>query len=505
MKIWYDTTPASQLVANECGDCTVMPSQPGSFDLPITADDIRGLGFRTLKQCESLHIQRCCDGRWLVCDPVGSGRLIVLDTRGFLVLEQFRTVRVPLVVMKESAELLPSDIEEGAAIFYKLGFLQDIHQPSLAPLKGEMEALTAWLHVTNACNLRCHYCYISKTSEYMANDVARRAIDAIFRSARKQRLQRVTLKYAGGEASLHMAQVLEMHDYAASQAQQHGLALNAHILSNGVVLSQSTIDQLRARHIGITISLDGIGASHDKQRPFMSGHGSFQYVDQTIRRLLTNSVVPHITVTVSQRNLDGLPDLMMYILERELPFTLSYYRDNEFSEHILDLQFADEQMIAAMRLVFALIERHLPSRSLLNSLIDKADLSSPHRYTCGVGRNYLVIDHHGGVAKCQVDMKRSVTTIDADDPLQVVKDDLYGIQNLAVEAKEGCRTCDWRYWCAGGCPLLTYRATGRYDVKSPNCTIYKALFPEVLRLEALRLLKYTLPYRVENVRNTAVL
>ena len=114
-------------------------------------------------------------------------------------------------------------------------------------------------------------------------------------------------------------------------------------------------------------------------------------------------------------------------------------------------------------------------------------------------------DRHGGVAKCQVDLKRSVTTIDADDPLQVVKDDLDGIQNLAVEAKEGCRTCDWRYWCAGGCPLLTYRATGRYDVKSPNCNIYKAVFPEVLRLEALRLLKYTLPNRVVNSRNTAVL
>ena len=38
---------------------------------------------------------------------------------------------------------------------------------------------------------------------------------------------------------------------------------------------------------------------------------------------------------------------------------------------------------------------------------------------------------------CWVDIKRSVTTIDADDPLQVIKDDLDGFQNLAVEAKEG--------------------------------------------------------------------
>ena len=72
------------------------------------------------------------------------------------------------------------------------------------------------------------------------------------------------------------------------------------------------------------------------------------------------------------------------------------------------------------------------------------------------------------------------------------------MQNLAVEEKEGCRTCEWRYWCAGGCPLVTYKVTGRNDVKSPNCNIYKALFPAALRLEALRLLKYAIPVTLEN-------
>ena len=38
--------------------------------------------------------------------------------------------------------------------------------------------------------------------------------------------------------------------------------------------------------------------------------------------------------------------------------------------------------------------------------------------------------------------------------------------------------------------VQTYRATGRYDVKSPNCNIYQALYPQAMRLEGLRLLKY---------------
>ena len=87
-------------------------------------------------------------------------------------------------------------------------------------------------------------------------------------------------------------------------------------------------------------------------------------------------------------------------------------------------------------------------------------------------------------------MQQPVTDIHAEDPLSFVRNDTCGIQNVTVDEKEGCQDCQWKYWCAGGCPLETYRMTGRYDLKSPNCHIYKALYPEVLRLEGLRMLKY---------------
>lgn len=62
------------------------------------------------------------------------------------------------------------------------------------------------------------------------------------------------------------------------------------------------------------------------------------------------------------------------------------------------------------------------------------------------------------------------------------------IQNLSVNEKEGCKNCSFKYQCTGGCPVETFRATGRWDVKSPHCNIYKTLYPEALRLEGLRLL-----------------
>jgi uncharacterized protein len=66
----------------------------------------------------------------------------------------------------------------------------------------------------------------------------------------------------------------------------------------------------------------------------------------------------------------------------------------------------------------------------------------------------------------------------------------YGpLQNPRGDEKEGCQSCPFRFHCAGGCPLETYRATGRWDVRSPHCRIYQTLLPAALRLEGLRLMK----------------
>jgi uncharacterized protein len=512
MRIWLDTTSAISSAAGEhgfyaldssgeceCNDECDPPvyfnpfQQIPPFHMSISQEDIHSFIDLVLKHTNPLHMQPCGDnGQWLVCNPTTRGQIMVVDAEAVALLRLFH-IPGEFQVVSQKAAIPIARLAEFVKLFIGLGVLQDVNQSLFAAEQVRNATLTAWLHVTNACNLHCDYCYIQKSSEHMADDTARRSVDAVIRSAIRNNYKNVKLKYAGGEASIRLPDILALHDYAALQANGHGLGLSASILSNGVFLSQHMIDQLKARHIGVMISLDGVGEYHDRQRPFLNGKGSFRYVDRTIALLLKNGLRPHINVTVSQRNLDGLISLIGYILERDLSFSLSYYRDNECSTHLQDLQFADTQMIEAMLDVFSYIEKHLPGRRLIGSLIDKANMTAPHQHTCGVGRNYLVIDPHGGVAKCHAAITQTVTTIDADDPLRIIQLDRSGIQAVPVEEKEGCRSCQWRYWCSGGCPMLTYRLTGRNDIKSPNCNIYQALFPAALRLEALRLLKYETP------------
>lgn len=445
----------------------------------------------TIQKPASLYMQTVAPGKTLVCNPTGTGCIAVLDQEALDLLEWLRKRLDIYKVLSLYPERQEEQITSITALFYDLGFLSEIRHSPVED--GTSSTLSVWLHTTNACNLKCSYCYISKSSEHMSDDTARRAIDAVFRSASEHRYKHVRTRYAGGEASLRAENVISIHDYAVIQAQQYNIDYHGFILSNGVFLSQDIIEALKSRNIGVTISLDGIGEEHDQQRPFISGRSSFKLVDRTIGKLLAHGLAPHITITVSQRNLGGLPDLMEYVLERKLSFSFNYYRANMRSMQYKDLQFAEEEMIAAMRSAFGMIESYMPQRSLLNALLDKASLQGIHQHACSAGHHYIVIDQHGGIAKCQATMGQTVTTIDAPDPLQLIREDRTGVQFYNVDEKEGCRQCNWRYWCSGGCPTLTYHLTGRNDIKSPNCNIYTALFPDILRLEALRLLTYTSP------------
>ena len=352
------------------------------------------------------------------------------------------------------------------------------------------EWLTVWLHTTNDCNLRCTYCYLHKTDEPMSLALGQQSVRAALRTARLHHFGGVKFKYAGGEATLNLDTVLQLHAFALAETKRANLACDGVILSNGVGLTRDMLERIRDTQLRLMISLDGVGSANDSQRVFFNGRGSFTGIDRTIERAQRAGLAPLISITLSDQNIDALPQTVEYVLDRNLPLSLNFYRENDCSASFDSLQLVEDRMIRGLIAAYAVIEKRLPHYSLLGALLDKGNLTSAHDRPCGVGVNYMVIDQHGRIAKCHMDIANPVTDIHATDPLRILQTSVSRLQNPSVDTKAGCRDCQWKYWCAGGCPLATYRATGRYNLKSPNCRIYKAIYPQVLRLEGLRLLKY---------------
>ena len=463
------------------GDCAcsvsvVGYSSPTKKKENLTSTDLEKFTRSQLSQVINLN-----KDSWLCYGP--HHKIVVLNKAGQVLLDTFNT---PSRYKYDVEDL---ELQEAVQKFLHVGLLVDVNT-LLPSIKEEHRTLTAWLHITDRCNLRCSYCYLPHVREDMSYETGQETINAIFRSAMSNGFKQVKIKYAGGEPLLRFPFIVELHQYAQSLAKQYNITLDGVVLSNGTLLTTEIIELIKSLSLRLMMSLDGLGESHDRHRPYAGGRGSFTDVSSAVQLALDNGLIPNISVTVSGRTADDLPKLISWILENDLPFSLNFYRENELSASNTDMRLDEEKIINGMLAAFKVIETNLPRRSLLPALVDRANLSAPHLHTCGVGQNYLVFDQNGQVAKCQMHIRKPITNIHVADPLAVIRADQIGIQNLPVEEKEGCRTCEWKYWCTGGCSLATHRATGRYDVKSPNCNIYKALYPEAVRLEGLRLLKY---------------
>lgn len=349
----------------------------------------------------------------------------------------------------------------------------------------EPVTLATWLHITDRCNLRCAYCYLEHRPADMTLETGYAAIDTTFRAAQTYGYRQIRLKYAGGEPLLRFPLVAELQQYAQALAISHRIALDGVVLSNGTLLTSEIITTMQVLGLRLMISLDGLGSAHDCQRSYPGAHGSATDVIRGIECAISHSLYPHISVTVSGRNAAGLPDLVAWLLSHNLSFNFNFYRENSCSSCYADLHLEEATIIEAMLASYKVIEDYLPACSSHWGLIDRAHLEFPHTRPCSACYSYLVFDDQGRVFCCPMHMQYPVATVDDNDPLALVRTSTHILQNPSVDEKEGCGTCAWKYVCAGGCPITTQRATGRYDRPSPHCSIYTALYPEAMRLEQL--------------------
>ncbi|RSM34740.1 SPASM domain-containing protein [Amycolatopsis balhimycina DSM 5908] len=476
-----DIPGAQELLVHSCEDCACPPS--GGSAVRAAAEPPGGplVRAREIVECP------VDDEHTALFNPDGNGGVLIVNRRGRALLDLFAT---PL----EFGGIAASGFgDESAEAAVRHLFAHDLLHPAGAPPDprfAESRQLTAWLHVTNKCNLKCPYCYVSKSDDAMTRDTGRDSVDALVRSAVRNGFSALRLKYAGGEASLNADVLLDLHQYARERCDAAGLTLSAVLLSNGVAIGRRLAAALTEHGIAVMISLDGIGEAHDAQRPTVGGRGSSHLVLRTVGRLLEAGVRPHISITITSRNVDAVGPVVRFALERDLTFSFNFFRDNDCSSAVADLQYEEKAMLAGLEAAFAEIEENLPRWSVLGCVLDRGQLLAPRRRACGVGDDYVVIDQRGGIAKCHMEIGDTLGNVRTVDPVLAVRDDSRGIRNLLVEDKQGCRDCTWRHWCSGGCAAATFRATGRFDVRSPNCAIYRTIYPQAVRLEGLRLLRY---------------
>lgn len=430
----------------------------------------------------------------LIYNPLSEKGLAVLNKEAsflFSLIDNKRSISdILTLVKKEDRTATLSDIKLiiDGFVSSEIAYFEKPKSTSFLYLSKPTH-LGVWLHITNQCNLRCTYCYVNKTQDKMTDNIAKKATEKIFESAKKHGFKKITFKFAGGEPLLEFKKILSVVNQAKALGQRNNINLDFVIITNGVLLSDKICKIIKENNVRIAVSLDGLEKYHDQTRIFTNGLGTFKYVEKGIDNIIKYKIPFNVSVTITAKNFKNIPELTDYLLKKNIPFAFNFYRENPFVKE--KLEGDDKKLVDYLKKAYKTIYDNPPRHSMMNGLLDRVTFKHLHLYTCGMGYNYLVIRHDGKLISCQMTQNKAIGSIEDDDLIKtMLKGNFIKPKGLTVEGKKPCKTCQWRYICCGGCPLLTFEQKGKYNTSSPYCLVYKSLIPEVLKIEASRLIKY---------------
>ncbi|MDM8523201.1 radical SAM protein [Desulfococcaceae bacterium HSG8] len=327
--------------------------------------------------------------------------------------------------------------------------------------QGAIPLKTLVLHVTEACNLGCRYCYHSqnghapgKTGRTMSSEVAQQAIDFLFEHSGS--LEEVILVFFGGEPLMNFNLIVFAVKYARDKALEKGKKVSFAITTNGTLLTDKAIRFLHENKIGITVSIDGFEEAHDRFRRFPDGTPSYQVILPRIKNLLRlereKPVVARVTVAGDSGDVPEILDHLLDLGFSEAGFApvttpdTSYQLNADGMNKLLD-QFGN---LSDKFLEIARQGDFFGFTNLIDLLVVLHE-GEVKNYPCGAGLGLFAADPEGRLYICQ--RLTGESSCYMGDIFKGFDQGKIGTfrEQAEIGQRNLCRTCWVRTICAGGC------------------------------------------------------
>ncbi|WP_171101719.1 radical SAM/SPASM domain-containing protein [Ruegeria sp. HKCCD7255] len=323
----------------------------------------------------------------------------------------------------------------------------------------DMPVRSLSLAVAQKCNLACTYCYASggdfgAPERNMEWEVAKASVDRLVSESEPG--VKINLAFLGGEPLINRALIHRATEYAVEQAQANGLRVGFSITTNGTLLRAEDAAFFEQHGFAVTISLDGVGATHDKLRPQRGGRGSFDRILKRVEPFLAAQnrmqVGARVTVTPQNMNLPATLDQFVSMGFHSIGFSPMLASPN--GQHELDqdhLQEMLDQMIACGKKFeeAVLAGRRYPF-SNMSAAMQEIHRGTHRPYACGAGAGYFGVSADGGLFAChrfvEDDTGAMGSVYDGPD----LRRDGW-LKDRHVHTQSPCNTCWARYFCGGGC------------------------------------------------------
>jgi uncharacterized protein len=329
---------------------------------------------------------------------------------------------------------------------------------------------TIVLNVNTGCNLSCTYCYkedlaTPAAGERMSFETAAAAFEMLLGEARARR--RVNVVFFGGEPLTNVPLIRRVVGYAERRAAEVGKVVDFSLTTNGTLLTDDIVDFLDEHRFGLTVSMDGPRALHDRARRTVGGAGTYDVVARGARRLLSRyrsrPVGARVTLT------RGVTDVVL--IHRHLRDEIGFFEvgfSPATSGGTASFQLSDEELLEVFRgmkeLGSAYLEAALRDENLgfgnLHQLMTDLHQGRSKSLPCGAGVGMLAVDRAGDLHLCHRFTGSQMPRF-GDLARGVDRGRLTEFLNGAQDRSgTPCATCRIRNLCAGGCYHESYARYG---------------------------------------------
>ena len=338
----------------------------------------------------------------------------------------------------------------------KGGFFTE--KPSRQPIT------TAYLHVTQNCNLSCIGCYSYDSRRNDSEDPSFEKITQAISQLSAHGIKRLVI--SGGEPFLR--EDLPAIVKYAKETCEIGCV---DVITNGTVVDSEQLKLIAPFISRICVSFDGYS---ENSAAYIRKEQRFSQLVETVKNIQRAGIHAHLTPTIHAKNYKDIKEYFELSKQLNTTITFSLFSapyDQE-ATYCLIPSVQDLENIAG---IIAYTSDELAS--LFQDMPTSKNLTV--KTSCGAAQGIISISYDGKVYPCHMlhDDRFLMGSI-FDDCLDKTLDGdvCREMADINIESIAACSNCEVRFFCGGGCRARSFYLNGGVYGRDPYCNLMKTFY-----------------------------
>ncbi|MGB9614360.1 MAG: radical SAM protein [Fervidobacterium sp.] len=354
-------------------------------------------------------------------------------------------------------------------------------RPQQKLLPEKFQGITIWN--TAKCPMRCKYCFVYKLYPDQPNkDISDEVIKALPSFIKKYMIKTPEIWFFGGEPTCAWDTIVKIFDTLTS----NGIIGRYGLTTNLVLLDEEKAKWLGERRFGILCSIDGGRESHDLNRVYSSGKGTWDDVMKNLKyvRQYINPM-PQIRWSVEPRN-------VKYVFE-DVKMFFGMGLTNLAIDPVYEVEWTDsdiEEYVSQLEKVaqFIISTHHIVAIKPFQDILPLLSAQGPNwMYRCGLGQGSIALDINGDIFLCHrfISSRKEENVIGNvfngidKSKRRKINEEFWKVKPYSRTLE--CSKCPLEEICSGGCLAVNYDLNRDFHiVPETYCRIQQAMVKRLL-------------------------